>query len=37
MPLTPGMNDERIDKLEQKVDDLNRKLDAMMELLKDRK
>ena len=37
IPSMPGMDDERINKLEQKVDDLNNKLDAIMELLKDRK
>ncbi len=37
VPALPGMNSERIEKLEKKVDDLNKKLDAMMELLKDRK
>lgn len=37
LPSMPGMNDERIEKLEQKVDDLNQKLDAIMELLKSRK
>lgn len=36
-PSMPGMDDERINKLEKKVDDLNRKLDSIMELLKDRK
>ena len=36
-PSMPAMNDDRIEKLEQKVDDLNDKLDQIMELLKDRK
>ncbi len=37
IPPMPGVDDERINNLEQKVDDLNKKLDAIMELLKDRK